>query len=584
MFCDKCGKVLPEGVTECDVCNAQAAEPTFEAPVEAPVEVYAEAPVYAEPTFEAPAPAPKKSKKGLIGILIAAVAVIASAALVICNWPWIKGTCIKTFGSDEDYFQFVEKTAISKSLGALTSYYGAGYDLLSDSNIGANSKISLVMSDEAKSMLESFIPAGADMDMDFLSNVACNVDFKTEGNNMGYTMGLSLNDTELLTLEIMMNVIEGEAYMGIPNLSDEYISIPMENTGLNVLPDNISEDMFGVIRTVMEALPDGGEVEDLLEKYIGIALESLGEVELSEEEVEIGDYSETLTVIEYTVTYEDLQNIAVNVLTELEQDSDIEGYIIDAYDVIVTEFEDLIGKGAPDADEVYKEFQDIIGEALKSVEKAKVGKGEICTIVDYVNGSHEIVGRELIVEKQSLFKYVTVNDGGDFAFEGVCEAAGLLITGEGQESGNVVTGEYTVEMRGHKLVTIGFEDFDFDAVYEGKLDGTISIKPSGDLLDEMDIPKMFSSIALKMTFDTDTTGGTVDLGLYNGDTALINLLVEGENTSGNSVSMPDDALSSSKIEQWVKGLDTDKLISSLEDAGLPNELIKEIKNALKNIQ
>ena len=87
-----------------------------------------------------------------------------------------------------------------------------------------------------------------------------------------------------------------------------------------------------------------------------------------------------------------------------------------------------------------------------------------------------------------------------------------------------------------------------------------------------------------MTFDTDTTGGTVDLGLYNGDTALINLLVEGENTSGNSVSMPDDALSSSKIEQWVKGLDTDKLISSLEDAGLPNELIKEIKNALKNIQ
>ena len=82
MFCSNCGKQIPDGSAFCPECGTKLTAPVTQAAPTAPV-------TQAAPTAPASyAAAPVKTKKGmskgaLIGIIAAAVAVIAAAVILL---------------------------------------------------------------------------------------------------------------------------------------------------------------------------------------------------------------------------------------------------------------------------------------------------------------------------------------------------------------------------------------------------------------------------------------------------------------------------------------------------------------------
>lgn len=76
MNCPNCGAQLPDGATFCTACGTpiqQAAPDMYAQPENA----------YAQPAYEAAQPAAPKSKKGLIGGIIAGVVVLAAILVVL---------------------------------------------------------------------------------------------------------------------------------------------------------------------------------------------------------------------------------------------------------------------------------------------------------------------------------------------------------------------------------------------------------------------------------------------------------------------------------------------------------------------
>ena len=146
MFCEKCGKPIPEGMTECPDCSlAQApAEEAVQVAGETDVlaseqvvyeEQYYQEPVYEEPSFEEPVVVKKKkSKKGLAigGIITAAIAV--TLAVIIAFFPGVvtavKGFFLKTFGSDESYYAFVQEKTAAQYTEIVTNAYDSILEML----------------------------------------------------------------------------------------------------------------------------------------------------------------------------------------------------------------------------------------------------------------------------------------------------------------------------------------------------------------------------------------------------------------------------------------------------------------------
>lgn len=84
MFCEKCGKQLPDGALFCDGCGAKIAQ-AAQAPAAAPADPAA-APAAAAPTA-APAAAPREkkplNKQGLLGLAAVAAAVIVVVVAIV---------------------------------------------------------------------------------------------------------------------------------------------------------------------------------------------------------------------------------------------------------------------------------------------------------------------------------------------------------------------------------------------------------------------------------------------------------------------------------------------------------------------
>lgn len=177
MFCPKCGKEIPDGATVCEACGAAlevpekaeeiaaetptiveeiAAEtPTIaeeSAPVsEVPVDTDEDTSSFTEPSFEKPAK--NKKKKGLIVGIASGVVALAAVLLVVFNFSLIKGYFIKFFGSDEDYFRYVEYKAFSEGTDELTAFYGKFTEAF-DTKGSVDGNISVQVSDEVMGLLE----------------------------------------------------------------------------------------------------------------------------------------------------------------------------------------------------------------------------------------------------------------------------------------------------------------------------------------------------------------------------------------------------------------------------------------------
>lgn len=566
MFCKNCGAQIPDGKDLCEMCNQSTSQANND---------QIENPAFAVPSFE---PQPKKPKKIAWILIIIAAIVAALAVLVALNFSFVKGLFVKTFGSEEDYFKFVEKKALAEYVDCGTDLYGKISENIDMDSFASEVTANIQLGDKTLSLIKE--NAGVDVDLDWLKNFSFVVNTAIENKNLDYGVKFNIGDGTIFDIKCLLNMDEQDIYMGIVNLSDKYIKVEGRS---NIAANTAS--YVALSPELMNALPSEKETNQLLNKYLGVAIDSLGNVTKTSEKIEAGDHSQKVTVLKYELNQEDVIKMSKQVLKELKNDKKVKEYIADFEAYMLEEYEDLLSDDYKKGD-MYRDFKDAIQEIIDDLGDTDGSDAEIFTLIDYVNAKHEIIGREIEIDDQSIVNYITIHKGGKFAFEAECESLGLKIYGDGTDKNDKITGDYEVIVNGKDLFTAELENFDTASLKKLNLNGSIKIVPSSNLLSSLfDMSSTENTVlsmlepAIKLTFETNDNSSIIAIDVMSKDDSLLKLTINGNTKKDATVTLPDEnaTMSSDNVMDWVDSFDLNKIVTALETAKVPSEIVDVAK-------
>lgn len=583
MFCNQCGKELPQNAAFCSYCGAPVNGAAGKKPVsEASYQAYDN-----NFRFEAERPpVPKKKRSKFLIPGISAAIVIVVILVLLLSAGSVKGNLIKLFGSDEKYFAYTEKKSMESYVDTVSTIYGNILEMSEKTSAQGEMKVEIGETAQDLIITQSGIP----YDLSFLEDMTLCFESSSDGKNSGITAKLMLGKTELLDLSIINNIENMDTYIGVLNLSSKYLKADGEALGL--YPGSENSAMSNMILEVKlkDILPDDKDVNELLKKYIFIVLEEIDAVTTEKTRVSIGGIEQKLTEVTFSMNEKTAYGICKVVLEEAKGDKDLKKLILETVSSFKKEFPEMAAE-LPEADEVYETFVTGINEYL--MEMNAVNLGELSTepyfqVVDLVNSKHEIVGRKLIADDREILRYVTVQKGKKIAFE--LTAEGFEIQGSGEKKKDTLNCAYDIMVNGQRIATFNLEDFDTEAFKEGEIDGAIVLKPDTYLYNQ--IPAEAASLlsaaefSLRLDMDTDADSGEIDMTLLSKGEKYIKIGSEVDTGKKNVVSIPDESatVDLENADEWLMTLDFNVLIAALEKAEVDPQLIEMINSMLAQLE
>ena len=263
MFCNQCGKEIPQNAAFCTYCGAPVNGAAGKKPVsEASYQAYDN-----NFRFEAERPPiPKKKRSKFLIPGISAAIVIVVILVLLLSAGSVKGNLIKLFGSDEKYFAYTEKKSMESYVDTVSTVYGNILEMSEKTSAQGELKVEIGETAQDLIITQSGIP----YDLSFLEDMTLCFESSRDGKNSGVTAKLMLGETELLDLSIINNIENMDTYIGVLNLSSKYLKADGETLGL--YPGSGNSAMSNMILEVKlkDILPDDKDVNELLKKYIFI--------------------------------------------------------------------------------------------------------------------------------------------------------------------------------------------------------------------------------------------------------------------------------------------------------------------------
>lgn len=641
MFCPHCGNQLEGDSLFCSACGGRidAGAETPAAPEQTPGLGQTEfngdftmgsgtsfpGSAFAAPDFDAPQPEePKKkkrlSKKAIIGMISGTVAVALIAVVIGLNWQWIRGKWILLFGSDEDYFEFVEEKQAKTYAKALSAAYSSPMDLFGMDSSGT----STVTFDADEQLLAAFLQEmGIDYngDLSFLSEVQ----FKTEHNiteeGMSASIGLVISGQTILTANMTVDYEAQTIYYSFPELSDKVLTMRISTGGgrdlqqaLEIM-DQLDEE--GI-------MPSESEMESILERYIGVIINAVDNVNMRNSTLQVNGVSQDCKKITARITERTMNDIMIAVLREVKNDKDLKALFQKA---MSSDAAYLLYGAAPSAAEINSLYDDLLAGIDEEIEYLRSRSTymmanepeEIFTLIDYVNSSHEVIGREISIDEETVIFYGTARDGKKVGTKLELSSdyfgTGILFQGSGTKDGDKVTGDYvltveerrvsynysyddyygygydsqrTVTYEEHEVCNIHLTDFDVKALQEGRLNGKVRVSPSGDLMEGLLGSRLASVLNVSVEFDFRTAGNSesVDIDLLVGDSVMFSIGVNSELADSQELTTPSGPQVDGNygLTEFERSLSFDRVRNSLRNTNLPREIIAYAEELIDELE
>lgn len=533
------------------------------APVDAPVEAPVDAPVYdaatynanfAQPDFNQPT---KKKKWPLIlGIIGGAIAVLAVVIALFFNQ--VSGFFIKTFGSADQYFKYVEMQEFKNMTNDVAEVYGKftnTTDKVEDGAAEATTKLNI--DKEILDTLNALV--GEDIDLTFLNNIEFKLNTGAKDNVVKSDLALEISGKRIVDFSILADMDKQEFFVALLSLSDKYLNITPDEEASNSLSSAMTTD-------IMDALPTDAELEDLLNKYLKIAIDNMDRVEKTTKTIEVDGISQKVTVLEFTLDSQTVMNIAKDVLKEAKTDATIKKTLVNVEKL--AKEQGLV----PEDENIYTSYQEAIDELLADLAEEEFENEELLTIIDYVNSSHEIIGRSIRMGDYDILSYITAKDGDKFTTKFKCES--VVVKGSGTEKKDVVNGEYTLFVDEEEYLTLKVTDFNKADIDDGIVSGKFLLTPSSALLTEM-MGSSIMDISVEYEIKTTDDTGYCKLSVVSKGKALFGFETNSKETKVTNITLPDSSkvYTAEQIDEWASELDLSKITTALRDAGVDSNLV-----------
>ena len=582
MLCEKCGKPIEDGRTLCSQCAAQADDA---------VTVMGDAFDLNTPDNAAQKKAPKK-KRGLIAAIVALALIIACTLGVVCNLDSIKAFTSRTFKSPEVYFADVENAAIDEYKENLTQSYGEFLKNYQTNAAATKSEIRLTLGDTLLSLLETTLQQqGMQMDVSWLQQIKLSLNANVQEKVMQYALGLGLGDQDVLSADMILDVDNGKFYGSIPELSKDYLTVDMESMGVANIFQTAFNSGRAMTEKLIQALPSEEALGNMIETYTDLILSAIKTVEKQDSTITVNGITQEVVELKATITEVELLDLCKALLNEARNDQNLKK-VLDAYGDYINEMGQLADEEYYEPMDLYQQFVDAIDEALAEMDenKAEADSANYAELKTYVDMKNDLRGHSLTVyskdeEPKGPYKWLTaVQDDTTYT---EAELGKVVITGNKTEKNDVSNGAYTLSVEGKKIGTLEFENLSDNG-------GKLRLIPGENLMSEAlkdsSIPSalLADNVVIELNCSKSDSGKTgCELSVLMGSKPLISLAISSEATTAGEITIPAngvDVTDSEKLIQWLAGMNFDNVLTALENAKVPAELLDLARGYLAMLQ
>ena len=489
-------------------------------------------------------------------------------------------------------YKETEKTALANVVSKLPEAWNSYLENYQKACEGTKSTFTLTVEDTGRAL------AGALMggtDVSWLQSVTFDSDITIKDGVEAIAGGLLLNDTKLCDLNFYMDLANMVEYIQIPELSDGYISAPIEGTvttseGVAENSQEIMSTYMNALSDLSSALPDSDTLGTLLDRYGNIIIDNIEDGSSVEESVSVDGISEDCTVYEGTVSEKAVTAMAEGILTAAKDDAEIKGL-----------FEQWAG--ASDGEDQYQQFEDAIADALDSIGSAdgEVSEDPVFSSKVWVNADNKIVGREFAVidgaETTPVFTWKAPSDGDTSALllEITAEDSSLTLTGSGTTSDGLLNGDYIFAIDGTEAADINVENLETKPEKAGYYNGTLNVTFPVAEADAANTdgeseaasnPLAGFGIVINLKSDASTDSSSMGLTVTTSGAPIATLTLSGG--YGDGVDIPDltsldktyDGSDDAAMTEYVANINWDTFLANIKAAGVPDELATQLESIL----
>ena len=503
-------------------------------------------------------------------------------------------------------YKVTEKVALDKLVAGFSAYWDAvmaQYE--KGQETGFNAKMKLTVEETGKAVLGAMVG----MDFSWLNTVTMDMTEIIKDGKEAINADILLNDAPVGTMNICMDLANMTEYFQIPELSQNYMAIPLIPSMEETIADEtgaMSEEDIAAYQAYMEeyqasmetylkivsdmttVLPDTKTLSTLLDRYGNILIENFGDETVTEEALSVEGVSEDCTVYEEILTEQEVLSILREVLTTAKEDQELKG-LLDMWSE-AGGGEDLYAQLVAGADSALADLPEEGSEEINP--EAAMFNSKIWT-----NAEGKIVGREFGftdetgTESYPLISWKNPSADGNSAlyFELWLDTSSITLTGSGQSGDQGLTGEYVLAFDGVKTVGIGVNNLKSDTGAPGYMNGSFNFSLLDTGTEEEPNPLAAFGLTANIISDAAAQTSQVDFSLTSSGAPVVTLSVTGGyEASGESVEMPDQAVldaalsveSEEDMTAYAEGLDWTTVLTNLGAAGVPEELINQLQMML----
>lgn len=457
------------------------------------------------------------------------------------------------------YYREVETRSfsrLSEKLGAYGDTVSAAASAPLDRRVQLLCRLGL--SETGRKLASSLL----NMDMSWLESLSLSGDAALLDTLGAGTFSLSLNDSYVLGVELFSDDEAGTLLLRVPELSEERFALDRESIGY---PDTSAET-----RALLAALPDGEQLDALLNRYLSLALRCLDRVERGSGVLEAEGVLQPCTVLSVEIDGETAGRLASTLVGELRWDDELEQ--------IIRALASAVGE---DADTRYAAFLSELDRLDYELARAEQ-TDDILRMQVYVDKNGEILGRSLRLQSdwQSFqFSCACPRDGERFGLEvrAFADDELLELAGRGVCAGDGgVSGSFMLRHNGETLSKMKLESRESGEETRA-LDLTLELGQRACEAVAAALPEKLRPYASELSVNLSLGGSEEELRLRaelcRAMESLCVLDVSELFSGGASVDVPEgEALSG---EAWAASLDENSgsgIFANLREAGLPAAL------------
>lgn len=523
-------------------------------------------------------PVKKKSKKKIIIIVAAIVAVLA--VVFVFLFPTIRRMVMPA----NQYLQMVESESAknaSNSIGNLVGNFKANGGKQS-----TEGNISLKLDSKGSQIIKD----NTNADLSWLSDA--NINFSTNRNdNLIQLKGnLQLNNSDLLSQNIVFDYANGVYYITIPELSDKTLKFDL-NQALPSASTDYSSSMNS-FKEIYNVIPDENVTKNIINRYTAAVIKQINNVQKTDTAAEVNGVYQKCTLLTAVIDKATVKNICINALNELKSDNDIR--------TIIQNYCSIEDANA-NFDDVYSNFISSIDNALSSVNNDNIfdefTQFEYKVWVDY---SDKIIGRGIYYGGQDIH-YLDVQNNGQFGYE--FDAGLMTIKGSGATNNNGRTGKFTLSANGISICNVDVENAKYDKLPD-EISGTYVFSLSEGVASSImagyngsnnyyedydldDIDDLFNSnnsynnplslltkLKLKLDINANKENCDLNLSLLSDKDSIVSLGVFEKLKEPEIIALPDEsnviyADDNMDMQNWIDKSKSEELMRKLTEIGLP---------------